>query len=347
MTALIIPAYMPQNALLTLAQQIAKLAAFCLVVVDDGSGEAFASIFAELPAGTTFLRHAENRGKGAALKTAIAYVLENLPDCDVLLTADADGQHAYRDILRVEAAARENPEALVLGCRALRGRIPLRSRVGNALTRQVFAAVAGRKVSDTQTGLRAFRRRAAKRFLAIRGERYEYEINMLLTAAREGLPLKEVPIETIYIDDNASSHFRPLRDGLKIYGCILLFAGSSLTAFGIDFALVLTLKPALSLALPAGAALLVSVVAARAVSASVNFSINRRIFGGDERLRASAAKYALLALAVMALNYCMLYLLTLGFRWPLAPSKMLAEVALFVLSFFVQGRYVYRRAVRQ
>ena len=215
-TALIIPAYKPGKELLTLLARFQDDATFLPIVVDDGSGEDFKTIFGALPPGVTLLRHPVNRGKGAALKTALNYVLEDCPDCAFAVTADADGQHRYEDILRVCATAYDHPDALVLGSRKFEGEVPLRSRLGNGITRHVFSIASGVKVYDTQTGLRAFVREAVKRFAEVPGDRYEYEINMLLTAAQSGMPVMEHWIETVYLDDNASSHFNPFRDSFKI-----------------------------------------------------------------------------------------------------------------------------------
>ena len=341
-TALIIPAYKPAKELLALLGQFEGNGAFLPVVVDDGSGPDFAPIFDALPAGVTLLRHPENRGKGAALKTAFRYVLENCPDCGQAVTADADGQHRYGDILRVCATAGANPDALVLGSRKFEGEVPLRSRLGNGITRKVFSVASGVSVYDTQTGLRACGRSVLERFLEIPGERYEYEINMLLTAAQSGIPILEEWIETVYLNDNASSHFNPFKDSLKIYMCIFKFAASSLLAFAIDYILVL-LFSAMTRSWPAATSLNFSVITARLISATVNFTINRRVvFKGNESLWKALVKYAALAACVLALNLALMHLLT-GLGWPIALAKIVVEILLFCMNFVVQGRFVYRQ----
>ena len=222
-------------------------------------------------------------------------MLESLPQCDLAVTADADGQHRYEDILRVCAAAGAAPGALVLGSRKFEGDVPLRSRLGNGITRHVFSIASGVKVYDTQTGLRAFGREGMERFVTVPGERYEYEINMLLTAAQGGMPILEEWIETVYLDDNASSHFNPFKDSLKIYLCILKFCASSLLAFVVDYVLALILK-ALTASWPAALSLNFSVIVARLVSGTVNFTVNRHVvFKGNESLGKAIAKYVALA----------------------------------------------------
>ena len=340
--ALIIPAYKPAKELLALLAQFQGNDAFLPVVVDDCSGDDFRPIFDALPQGVTLLRHPENRGKGAALKTALRHVLDACPACELAVTADADGQHRYGDILRVCETAAAHPDALVLGSRKFEGDVPLRSRLGNGITRHVFSIASGAKVYDTQTGLRAFDRRLMARFLEVPGERYEYEINMLLTAAQSGTPIIEEWIETVYLNDNASSHFNPFRDSFKIYMCIFKFAASSLLAFAIDYALVLLLS-ALTRSWGAKASLNFSVVVARLVSASVNFIVNRNVvFKGNERLGKAIVKYAALAACVLALNLAMMHLLT-GLGLSIALAKIIVEVTLFCMNFVVQGRFVYRK----
>ena len=341
-TALIIPAYKPAKELLALIDRFMQNPAFVPVVVDDGSGADFEPIFSALPEGVRLLRHPQNRGKGAALKTAFEYVLKHLPECDLAVTADADGQHKYEDILRVCDRAKANPGALVLGSRRFDGKVPLRSRFGNGVTRKVFSVASGVKVYDTQTGLRAFDREAMAKFLKVPGERYEYEINMLLTAAQGGIPILEEWIETVYLDDNASSHFNPFRDSLKIYMCIFKFCASSLLSFVVDYVLALILK-GLTSAWPAAVSLTFSVVVARLVSATVNFIVNRHVvFKGNESLGKAVAKYAAVACVVLCLNLALMHGLT-ALGVPFALAKILVETTLFFFNFTAQGKFVFRK----
>ena len=343
-TALIIPAYKPDEKMLALLEQFRGNEDFLPVVVDDGSGDTFERIFSAVPDFCILLRHEVNRGKGAALKTAMQYILKELPDCALALTADADGQHRYGDILKVNAAARENENALVLGSRKFEGEVPFRSRWGNGITRQVFAIASGKKVYDTQTGLRAFGREAMERFVAVSGDRYEYEINMLLTAVQSGMPIQEVWIETVYLNDNESSHFNPFRDSFKIYACILKFCASSLAAFCVDYVAFLLLDALLPASMVSGQRLLIATVGARILSATANFCINRSVvFKGNETLGKAVAKYAALAVCILAANYGLMRLLTLHLHMANWLAKILVELGLYIVSFTVQGKLVYRK----
>ena len=132
-------------------------AGYGAVVVDDGSTMDRQWIFAQLEAlpAVVVLHHPQNRGKGAALKTAFQTVWTWNDPTAYLVTMDADGQHLPQDAERVLQEARTHPGALVLGTRTFGRGVPLRSRVGNALTRVAFHLLSRTKVADTQTGLRA------------------------------------------------------------------------------------------------------------------------------------------------------------------------------------------------
>ena len=337
MNAILIPAYKPDDKLVALTDQLLTHDDLKLVVVDDGSGEAFRPVFEALDKRVTLISYPDNKGKGGALKTGIRYIMDHMPECERLVTADADGQHRYADIRRVLDKSEEMPGALVLGSRAFDGDVPLRSRFGNAMTRQVFAIASGVKVRDTQTGLRGFDRDGMRLFVDVPGDRYEYEINMLLTAARAEMPIYEVTIETVYLNDNESSHFNPLKDSLRIYACILKFACSSLICFGIDYVLFQLLRTFIPLTW-------VSNLLARIVSASVNFTLNKKlVFKGNEKTLPAVLKYAALAVFIYLIDTAILALLYEKLGWSRYVVKIISGLLGYLISFPVQGRIVYRK----
>ncbi len=339
---ILIPAYEPGERLIDLVESITRTTlAKGIVVVDDGSGPDFATIFQRAErSGATVLRYPDgesmtNHGKGYALKFGFATIAEASPG-EPIVCADCDGQHTVADIAKVANALAVGDAPLVLGSRAFTGTVPLRSRFGNSMTRLVFAAATRSRIGDTQTGLRAFAPSLHGWLQQLEGDRFEYELNMLLQARRDGVAIEEVPIETIYLEQNASSHFRPLVDSARIYWPIVKFSLSSISAFAVDFTVLL-------LAMSLTSNLAFSVIAARAVSASLNFSLNRRfVFDEGERVpwRAAAMRYGSLVLALMSANYLSLRLLTsLGLG--LVPAKLLTEVTLFALAYQVQHRVVF------
>ena len=240
---IVIPAYQPDEKLTDVVDTLIAKTKFPIVVVDDGSREDCQPLFSALAEReqVTVLHHEVNRGKGAAMKTAFQYIYDHCPEAEGVITVDADGQHLPDDVLRVAETFHAHRDALVTGSRRFTGKVPFKSRAGNAITRFVFAISTGVKVYDTQTGLRAFSRENIPRMLSLKGDRYEYEISQLLYCCREMIPVVEVPIETVYIEDNASSHFRALRDGWRIYKMILMFVSSSLLSFLLEYILFLLL----------------------------------------------------------------------------------------------------------
>ena len=334
----LIPAYEPDGRLPALVEALRTADPSArLVVVDDGSGPAHRHLFDAVRAvGCTVLTHPANRGKGAALKTGFAFVAGTWPGEDVVC-ADSDGQHSVVDVLRVAEALRQG-EPLVLGVRLFAGDVPARSRFGNSVTRVLFRLATGRRIVDTQTGLRGYAHSLIGWLLTVPGDRFEYELNVLLRATRAGRPIGQVEIATIYLEGNASSHFRPVVDSIRIYGPLVAFLLSSFTAFLLDAAALLTFAALTG-------SLLFSVVAARLLSSTVNFVTNRRyVFSSAAatNVRAAALRYGALAAVLLAANYGLLTTLT-GLGLALVPAKLVTEVFLVTCSYQAQRHLVFAR----
>ena len=340
---ILIPAYEPGKALVDLVEALAHVT---VVVVDDGSGPDYAPVFAMVRArGVEVLSYPTNRGKGAALKSGFAHIAQRYPGHSVVC-ADSDGQHRPADIAKVAAELEEGDAAIVLGARGFTGKVPLRSRFGNTVTRTVFGALTGRRLRDTQTGLRGYPAEQLDWLLSVPGNRFEYEQQVLLQAVDEGKKITEVEIATVYLGANASSHFRTIQDSWAVYQPLLRharhvgrFSLSSAAGWLIDvtvFAILtmLSVGPLLALLL------------ARLLSASTNFAINRHwVFGGRDLppLLGAAGRYLALATVVLSVNLLMLDgLLALGL-WAV-PAKLICDVVLFTGSFTIQRHWWGRRA---
>ena len=220
---ILIPAFDPDARLVALVRELRRDFPR-IVLVDDGSTRGREELAAAVEAGAEkLLVHPENRGKGAALKTGFAYLLAAAGEPPDVITADADGQHTPADIRKIADGLRERRRGLVLGVRAFAGRVPFRSRFGNFWTRWFFFLLTGLFVRDTQTGLRGIPGPLLPRVAALPGARYEYEMVMLADARRHEEPPLQVPIETVYLDGNAASHFSPLKDTVRIYRALFSF----------------------------------------------------------------------------------------------------------------------------
>ena len=338
----LIPAYQPDARLPRLILELHRAdPSTKIVVVDDGSGQKFSDIFeASATAGAHVISYENNRGKGYALREGFTWIRDvagDLSEC--VVTADADGQHTLNDIFRVGRTCTDTGTS-VLGVREFVGHVPARSRIGNTATSALFWLATGWKLKDTQTGLRAFPVALLPALLEVQGDRYEYELRVLLHLAKFRHPVTQIPIETIYEAGNPTSHFRPLQDSARIWAPLLKFAASSGVATIIDYVLVLVLNALTG-------ALFFPVVAARMVSASVNFAMNRRVFEATGvPLRRSALRYAALAVAVVAGSYTMLAVLT-GIGMPLWIAKIIADTTMYLVSYSAQSRYVFAPAQEQ
>ena len=219
---IVIPAYEPDERMIHYVEEMKKANLPLPLVVDDGSGPNWEPLFAQLKAmGCEVLTHPVNRGKGAALKTAIRHVLEHTEQTPSVITVDCDGQHTVKDVKAVWNALAAHPDTLVLGCRNFDENTPGRSAIGNKVMSWAMRFVYGIDLQDTQTGLRGLPANFLPDLAELKGDRYEYELNMLVLARQKALSFTIVPIETVYFENNAGSHFRTIRDALPILGRIL------------------------------------------------------------------------------------------------------------------------------
>ncbi len=336
--AIVIPSYKPEEGIVTLINDLCQHFAK-IVVVDDGSGPEYKARFEELRnRGATVLTHAVNQGKGRALKTAFNYFCVEHPNMGVI-TVDGDGQHRVKDVVAVADMMKKKPEDMILGCRVFKDKsIPFRSRFGNSFSRITYKWMCGLRVSDTQTGLRGIPSMYLPVCCRIVGEKYEYETNMLLAFKDHGVGISEIGIETIYENNNQSSHFRPLKDSARIYAVIFKYAASSLITSICDYVVFVALLACRVSVLPA-------TYGARVVASIVNFTINKNIvFKNNEKRLSQFLKYMVLVFVSGTIAGCTVTILTsaTGFVSP-ALIKIPVEVVLFFFNYVVQRKFIFNR----
>jgi putative flippase GtrA len=336
----VIPAYRPPEALIDLVRRLEGLGR-PIVVVNDGSGDAFDALFrsvARLP-NVVVCEHAINLGKGAALRTAMHVCLTRYRDATGIVTLDADGQHDPEDARRIGDRLDQKPGTLILGVRRFLGTVPLRSRIGNTLTRWLFRLLLGVSLIDTQTGLRGIPRALAKRLLKLRSRRYDFEMEMLIVCREVGLPIDQVEIRTIYLDGNATSHFHPVFDSLFIYFALLRFVGAGLCTAAIDNLVFITVFTAI------GSSILVAQVAGRGVALVVNFLLLRNFvfWAREEPLAPPVLRYLLSVTGFGVIAYGMIHFLAEEFGTPVVLAKISVETLLFIVNFVVQRDLVFQR----
>ena len=347
---IVIPSYEPEERLLRYVDELAERGFERIVIVDDGSGEQYRKIFDDLAARAfcTVLRHERNRGKGMALKTAFAHISGNPDGSCGIVTADSDGQHSPEDCVRMAEALSSGGESVFIGVRVFSlGKIPFRSWIGNRWASFAFALVHGRWLSDTQTGLRAFPLSALPMLMSVEGDRYEYEMAVLARIAHRRIGFHEVPIATLYEDRaNSTSHFRVIRDSVRIYATLLRFAGSSFLSFLVDyglFNLFILLLSLVTLPFAEEYELLVANISARVISGCVNYYLNCRYVFSRKPTWKTAGQYFILALLVLAVNTGVLYLWNMIPGMPVAICKLLTEICVFFGSYVVQKKVIFRK----
>jgi len=338
----LIPAYEPDEKILRLAEEGLAAGIQRFLVVDDGSSPGCGVWFQKLEAlGVPVCRHDKNRGKGEAIKTGLRYILNTWPQCPGVVTADADGQHAVADILRLLQALSECPEGLLLGTRDFSNRdTPFNSRMGNRITSFVFRLLTGKKCPDTQTGLRGIPAALFPMALEAEGSRYEYEMNFLLEAAWQGREIRAIPISTIYLDGNSSSHFRVVRDSFLIYRRPLTFLLVSLLSTAVDFGVFYLVLWLFFAGDPAHA--MAATVPARLLSGIINFIGNKVFtFRSHGKALPELLRYLVLFFVMMFLSGNLVALLSVS-PVPVLLIKALVDVVLFVCNYLVEHKWVFK-----
>ena len=215
----LIPAYEPTESLIDLLKELKK-DKFTIVVVDDGSGKKYKKIFDKAKDYAEVISYTPNMGKGHALKEGLKLIKDKYSDYKIV-TMDSDGQHTVKDANRLLEQVK--PNTLLLGKRMIEKNTPLRSRLGNTITRVVNYLASGVKIYDTQTGLRAFDSSIIDYLLNVKGNRFEYEMKCLLQSKKNNVNIEEIVIKTIYLNNNSGSHFNTIKDSYRIYKEIIKF----------------------------------------------------------------------------------------------------------------------------
>lgn len=350
---IVIPSYEPDKRLLTLLMDLRDENLGPVILINDGSKPNFDPIFKEATDliskdGGIYLAHDVNRGKGAALKTAFNYVLEHMPEAFAVITADSDGQHSLSCIRSIKEALINTKDTLILGSRAFDTTdVPWKSRAGNKITENVFNFVSGTRIKDTQTGLRGIPISLLEEMCHYKGDRFEYEMNMLLEVAGHH-PIKEVTIKTIYDSkDQHQTHFNSFSDSAKIYKALGkkfgAFAFSALSSALLDLLLFYIFSRLLINSFP-GHYIIVATIMARVLSSMYNLMMNYHfVFKSKGSKLTATGKYYLLAVIIMLLSAGSVHVLHGLFPGvPLVPLKFMVDAVLFLLSYYVQNKSIFK-----
>jgi len=336
--ALLIPAYNPTPALIDIARTVSSHVPCPIVIVDDGSNEACQYIFDEVNSSNNvfIVKNNANLGKGAAIKSGIGFILKELLNVTSVVTADADGQHSPEDIIKIIKESKIHPTSFILGARRFTKDVPFRSRLGNNISRIVYSIILGKKIEDTQTGLRSLPIDLARSSLNIASNRYEFETEQLALAARSGLNFIQVPIKTIYIDNNATSHFNPIVDSIRIYIALAKYALSSLLTSLVDLIVFIIVLPILN-------NVIYATLFGRTFAIFVQFFLLKEfVFSADAKLK----HFTFFVIYVYTMGLVSGYLqigLSYSAGFSPIPSKIIVESLIFVFNFFFLRQTIFSR----
>ena len=331
----LIPAYEPEESFINLIKELSKTD-FEIVVVDDGSGKNFKKIFDEVSKYSKVISYPNNQGKGYALKQGLKYIKDKYTSY-VVVTMDCDGQHTIEDASKLSDISIKNPKSLILGKRLRNEKTPLRSKLGNSITRFIYKITTGLDVYDTQTGLRAFTDELMELLIDIDGNRYEYEMNVLLVCSSNKIKIKEIEISTIYINNNSNSHFNAIKDSIRIYKQLIKFSLSSLISFIVDYLLY-------TIIILISNNLLLSNIIARIISSITNYTINKKmVFKSKGKTFKSIIEYFLLVIIILTINTFILNILVNNLLINPILSKLLVEISLFTISYIIQQKIILKK----
>lgn len=344
----IIPSLEPDEKLTPYIKELISAGIKKIVVVNDGSSKKCDSIFNEISniEECHVLTHEVNRGKGAAIKTALNFYINNLSGSDGVITVDADGQHSVPDVLRMCEAMSANPDSFVLGCREFGEETPSKSLVGNRITSFAMKFFYGISLSDTQTGLRGIPNSMINGLLTLRGTRYEYELNMLIFAKGNCIPFVVIPIETIYFDNNSKSHYRPIIDSARIFAKVISgligFSASAICAAFIDISIYGLMTKVVLAHFPLFWMLLIAFLAARITSSAINFALNRRLpLSQNKNIFDTMPKYYTLVVVQMIVSFLSIYVLCAHTNIDEMIIKIIVDCILGLVSYQIQLRWVF------
>ncbi len=300
--AILIPSLNPGEKLVNLVDELLKCGWRNIIIVNDGSEERYNQYFSNLEGKAIILKHAINLGKGRALKTGFNEYLKTFPNLRGIITVDSDGQHKVKDVEKVARKLLETENAMVLG-------IP---------TRYI------------------------EKLMNIPGERYEYEMNMLMYAKNYDIEIIEETIETVYIEENKSSNFNPLTDSFRIYLIFLKYLLSSAISFIIDIGLYKILFNLLINSI-ANYAVMIATIGSRIVSSLVNYKINRdTVFKSSSRN--SVIKYYILCIIQMMISAGIVsYVFQLLGQQHEVVIKIITDIILFFINFKIQKEWVFKK----
>ncbi len=353
----VIPSFEPPYAFVDYVQRLLDGGITKVFIINDGSSEKYDGVYNQISniEGATLLTYDKNHGKGYALKYAFNYIKKHFSSPYVIVTADCDGQHKVEDVLKVSKTALKNENGLILGVRDFNAEnVPKRSKIGNVSTRRLFKLLYGMKITDTQTGLRAFSHKLISKMIKVSGNRFEYEMNVLISLYNQDVPFIETKIKTIYEkkseDVDKRSHFKTVSDSIKVWGVLLKNINNYVLVVVISLVielLVFTIgEYFLFSSLTPQICTLFSTLTARVLSSIFNYLLNfKYVFNGKGKT--TIIKYYVLWFTLLTLSYFFTNLFGNVLGLPILPFKILTDFVLSIFSYKIQATWVFRHNTKK
>lgn len=352
----LIPAYNPDKKLFLEFAKKLVVEFSKIIVINDGSKKECDDTFNEIAEldHIKIIKHGVNLGKGRALKTGFNEIINNYPECIGAVCADCDGQHCVEDIINCCNALKEKKDSYILGARNFDQRdVPTKSKYGNKITRNIFKIFIGIKIQDTQTGLRALSIETMKKFMKVFGERYEFETNVLIECKNSCIDIVEVPIKTIYIEKNQTSHFNPVKDSISIYKMFAKYILSAISSFIIDIILFyLSLELLNKWNIICNITIfnkwnvldniIVATIIARIISSIYNFKINGKVVFKNINSKSLIRYFVLVIIQMFVSAFCVDMICILN-KCPVTLIKIIVDCIIFVVNFVIQREFVFKK----
>ena len=345
----IIPAYQPDEEMIGVIRELRQNGVSNIIVVDDGSGAAYTEFFqrAREEYGCSLIHHAENLGKGRALKSAFNMILGSEDEILGCVTMDCRGSFFCSDILKVMDELAVHPTDLIMGKRVLDvSRMTKKSRVGNKVLQLSFHYLVGILVTDVQSGLRGIPLSYMRKLMNVKGERYEFDTNMLINCKKCSVIVREVPLETVYSARRNQEQYRAIRDNLSIYLTFATYIFTSMFASIVDLILFMIFCDMLGRFHVLSGTQMYVVIAtamARCVSATVNYRLNYRIVFRTKSAQTSTfAKWVILCIVQMAMSATAVSVLHGLIGGPEILFKIPVDFCLFFFSYYFSREFVYQ-----
>ena len=347
----LIPAYEPDVKVNQYVDELIEAGFKKIVIVNDGSSDKYQFIFDNLNKKEycQVIGYSENKGKGYALKTGYCYIKEHYHHYEGIITADCDGQHTVKDVEKIANVIQKYPASLILGERDFSlDYIPFKSKIGNRLTSVLFFLVFGKWLEDTQTGLRGFDSYLIDKMIEIDGERFEYEMQVLVDCIYDYTPIVEEMIETIYENNNEGTHFQAFHDSMRIARVLFTrftkFFSSSFISSLLDVGVAWIFMDLLdSQGLTAFMRIGIATVGARMISMVFNYCVNKNlVFRNGQANRYTIMRYLSLCVLIVILSTICVYFVSHYMLINEKIAKPIVDSILFLLSYQLQMKWVFK-----